>query len=163
MRTRLCLLIRSQFPTQRWSGFTFPNTRVCSPRPPFFLPFRFPAFWPLFFHFYNLSHRNLTLDFRFTLITALRPPPFPSPSLFYVVFLLFFYHSLSSSRLSRDCRMLLFHPLPNCLLRNVVKKKKNSFVKLVSPIVAFILSIGLLSDLCRILASYYLRGDVKVN
>lgn len=78
-------------------------------------------------------------------------------------FLLFSYHSLSLSSLSRLLHVVFASLIPLSLSLSLVVGtiKKNSQVSF-APIAAFILSIGLYL-IRRILASYYVRGNVKAN
>lgn len=153
MHARLCVCIRSQF-SMRVGRSTFPGTRVFPP------PFRvlFSIFCPLFFSF--LKSLAQKFDTRFSLCfdhpAAFPPPPFRD--VFY-----YFPIILYPSRFFRDCCMLFLQPSSLSLSLSLIVGtiKKNSQASF-APIAVFILSIGLYL-IRRILASYYVRGNIKAN
>lgn len=141
MHANLCVLILPQFPIGDGALHIPEYTCVFPPiSPSVSLSLMCSV---LFFHLCNLSRRNLTLDFRFTLITAM----------FSIIFLSFSIPLASA----RDCCMLFLHPPPLPCCGTVKKYSQTSFA---DRRLFYRSSFYLIR---RILASYHMRGDVKAN
>lgn len=135
---------------------TFTGTRVFPP------PFRvrFSVFCPLFFFFISRISRVEIWHSIFALLWSPRHVPAPSPPLamFSIIFLSFSIPLVSFAIVA--CCFCSPHPsLSLSLIVGTIKKNSQASF---APIAVFILSIGLYL-IRRILASYYVRGNIKAN